>query len=1341
MKRVLTILIICILCVSTFSIFTPHVRALDLFSLLWTKNTAQTVCSIAVGDINRDGKNEVVYSDWAGTVYAVDSSGNALWNYPTGWYGKIKIGDLQGDGRQEVVVASANHNIYCLDGATGGLLWSYATAELAGHGDLVLADVNGDGKLEVVTGEWDSNVYFASPANVYVVDCNGNLVWKYTVAEDVVPTASDVNNDGKAEVVAYYGRPQLVSTGYLYMFTADGQVRWSVSILGCAWMVPLFVDVNGDGTKEIVTCRSSDNAILVFRSSDGYLLRTISQSFGWLWDVVDLNHDGQFEFLTCNGNVVSALDSNGNMMWQASVSGSVYALVSADLYGDGLKEVVVGSTGTLSVLSSTGSTMWSTTMQDDVGNIRVADITGDGLPDVVAGTSLSWPNQTPPEIVSAYKNVGGPAPPPVTYSVFFEGSGVGNPAQVWSVTLDGYGTEYSNGPGNTIHTIVFTGVANGGPYQFTVTPPSGFVAQPTADPITVNGGDFHQPITFSPVPVTYTFALAAGSGGSVSYLFSLGSGTVLSGQPQQLTVPQSCQFTITANPDSLHVFQNWSPTGSVSVSNTSSASTAATVNGNGGVTANFAYNLGVSIFPTSASIQSGDSVTFTATASGGSGSYTYVWFWMEYGTANHDSYNSGSSSTYTFARSEAGNYGVYVVVTDSSGKTGQSLSSPVTVTDFQLKISPQTQTVPITENARFVLQVVPINGFSGSVTLGHSNMPTGILCGIDPSTIKPPQTSAIDLAVTGNAQVGSYSISITAASGQLVHQQTVTIHVTKTVGLMNIMSISHVSEAGALPAFSIQQNFYVIVPSSSTLFRYWAQNVVLVKQNLFGGYQVAVATEIFNLTDTGQRDLIDGSPWPQGRTARFVYQYSISLPVTFNMTSAISGNNLVLSNNFSSWTWPLPSGNGQQPYAAFILNYGLGISGNPPECVLVGDINSAQASFQDPTDGSVKSFGKLMGQDWTSCLAQSVASSITAQTGESSLGVRWDVTGVDTAGFFYESGSDKEGIFFVPLGSSTLQGGAAMEDQTPLTGVSVSIVGSTAPDGTSVAIATTTLSGVSTDVVQVGTNPAAYYDVNVQGISDGTATICITNSGVLGQTMMQYWNGAQWVMATDVVVSGNTICGNIPVSALTGTPIAIGPIVDNTPPTTGIVFGQPSIKVAERVFLTGSTPVSLTATDNQGGSGVSLTTYKVCNNTFDSDWLTYNGACNLSSYANGNYTIAYNSTDNAGNIEKTNTVQVTLFSWNYVFTDSQGRGTVLQICTQFKLFQFIAPDKDFGVKYDSNMRILKHVIIIGYEDKEMRLVTTAVDDRIDFCSAICWDKQTRKHYLLIDKPDWRGCPK
>jgi hypothetical protein len=253
------------------------------------------------------------------------------------------------------------------------------------------------------------------------------------------------------------------------------------------------------------------------------------------------------------------------------------------------------------------------------------------------------------------------------------------------------------------------------------------------------------------------------------------------------------------------------------------------------------------------------------------------------------------------------------------------------------------------------------------------------------------------------------------------------------------------------------------------------------------------------------------------------------------------------------------------------------------------------------------------------------------------------------------------------------------------------------------------------------------YRIELRGTSDGEYHLNVKSvfATVVGSD--------QWINGT--ITDGQTLDYHVYVGS-SGVPI-----VDNTSPTTGIVFGQPSIKVGEQVFLTISTPISLIATDNLEGSGISLISYKICNATHDSGWLTYTKPFNLSSLTDGTYTIAFNSTDNAGNIETTNTIQVTLFSWNYVFTDSYGRGTTLKINTQYKLFQFVAPDKGFGIRHDAKMTQLKRVIIIDYEDKQMRLVATAVDDKIDFCSAICWDKQTRKTYLLIDKPDPRGCPK
>jgi hypothetical protein len=124
-------------------------------------------------------------------------------------------------------------------------------------------------------------------------------------------------------------------------------------------------------------------------------------------------------------------------------------------------------------------------------------------------------------------------------------------------------------------------------------------------------------------------------------------------------------------------------------------------------------------------------------------------------------------------------------------------------------------------------------------------------------------------------------------------------------------------------------------------------------------------------------------------------------------------------------------------------------------------------------------------------------------------------------------------------------------DQTGTTGISVTIMGSAAPDGTSF----TVISGDWGSTQPAGTGSVSlgsgiFYDVQIEGITDGTAQICITNAAVTSATQMQYWDGTEWVNAASQTVTGTTLCGDIPVSALNGTPIVIGtPTITPVPPT------------------------------------------------------------------------------------------------------------------------------------------------------------------------------------------------
>jgi outer membrane protein assembly factor BamB len=91
-----------------------------------------------------------------------------------------------------------------------------------------------------------------------------------------------------------------------------------------------------------------------------------------------------------------------------------------------------------------------------------------------------------------------------------------------------------------------------------------------------------------------------------------------------------------------------------------------------------------------------------------------------------------------------------------------------------------------------------------------------------------------------------------------------------------------------------------------------------------------------------------------------------------------------------------------------------------------------------------------------------------------------------------------------------------------------------------------------------------------------------------------------------------------------------------------------------------------------------------------------------------------------------------IITWEYVFED-EGRGTMLKISTEDRLFQFITPDKDYGIRNATYMRVYNRAIIICHKDGELKLATVSVDTKLDFCIAYAKDTQTGKEYWLIDK--------
>jgi len=154
--------------------------------------------------------------------------------------------------------------------------------------------------------------------------------------------------------------------------------------------------------------------------------------------------------------------------------------------------------------------------------------------------------------------------------------------------------------------------------------------------------------------------------------------------------------------------------------------------------------------------------------------------------------------------------------------------------------------------------------------------------------------------------------------------------------------------------------------------------------------------------------------------------------------------------------------------------------------------------------------------------------------------------------------------------------------------------------------------------------------------------------------------------------------------------------LDNTPPTTTLTIGAPKY-VADRTYVTSKTSFRLEA-DDYAGSGVYSMAYRTYNVTYDSGWLSYKTPFYLAALTDGVYTIEFNSTDNAGNVEPTQTISISLDnSGPLIIIENPPAGWALQ-----NGVTFIASASDSSGTHSLNFSIREangdQGIPVGFED-------------------------------------------
>jgi len=339
------------------------------FAIVITPNVGNSLYSLAVGDLNGDGKPDLVtgnfYEDKV-SVLIGNEAGNfsVASNLTTGARpSAVALGDFNQDGKLDVAVTRDFSTTVSVLLGTGTGSFSAPSNFTVGNNPLalVLADFNNDGKLDLATGNDGSNTIsillgngagsFASAPNV-------------TGIRPIALVAADLNHDGKIDLAAANDAP-----GKVTIVLGDGSGGFGAANNfdgGFALRAIAAADFNGDGHPDIAVTNYSDCCTPAFVA---ILLGNGAGSFGaptkfpvpsgpYAIAVADYNGDGNIDVATANINQVSSnvsvLLGNGNGALGTATNfnpgAAPWAIVARDVNLDGVPDLIAASSPNVATL-------------------------------------------------------------------------------------------------------------------------------------------------------------------------------------------------------------------------------------------------------------------------------------------------------------------------------------------------------------------------------------------------------------------------------------------------------------------------------------------------------------------------------------------------------------------------------------------------------------------------------------------------------------------------------------------------------------------------------------------------------------------------------------------------------------------------------------------------------------------------------------------------------------------------------------------------------------------------------------------------------------------------------